>query len=150
MKKSHGMSDIYEFDRANLVMRLDITLSAEVAAIAPVVDRILGLVQENKCIAGKEFEVSLAVQEALTNAVIHGAKEDPTKLVEVVVCCDRDLGILIVIRDPGTGFDVASIPSPVRGQRVFATHGRGIFLINRLMDEVHYTRGGAEIRMRKR
>jgi serine/threonine-protein kinase RsbW len=131
-------------------MRLDVTLPAEVAAISPVVNRILALVQETGCIAGKEFEVSVALQEALTNAVIHGAKEDPTKLVEVAACCDQDRGILIVIRDPGSGFNVDSIPSPVRGKRIFASHGRGIFLINRLMDEVQFKRGGTEIHMRKK
>ena len=28
--------------------------------------------------------------------------------------------------------------------------GRGVFLINELMDEVRYSRGGREIRMRKK
>ncbi len=58
--------------------------------------------------------------------------------------------MLIVVRDPGNGFDPDSIPSPIEGKRVYAAHGRGIFLINQLMDTVHYERGGTEIRMIKR
>ena len=42
------------------------------------------------------------------------------------------------------------IPSPVRGRNVFRHHGRGIYLINQLMDEVSFERGGTEIRMLKR
>jgi serine/threonine-protein kinase RsbW len=56
--------------------------------------------------------------------------------------------MLIVVRDPGPGFDPASIPSPVTGQNLFSTGGRGIFLINQLMDEVRFEKGGTEIRMR--
>jgi anti-sigma regulatory factor (Ser/Thr protein kinase) len=56
--------------------------------------------------------------------------------------------MLIVIRDPGPGFDPKDIPSPIHGQNIFSTHGRGIFLINQLVDDVHYEKGGTEIHMR--
>jgi serine/threonine-protein kinase RsbW len=55
---------------------------------------------------------------------------------------------LLVIRDPGKGFDPASLPSPIVGQNLFSTHGRGVFLINQLVDEVHYEKGGTEIHMK--
>ena len=50
----------------------------------------------------------------------------------------------------GAGFDPTSIPSPVRGRNLYRHHGRGIYLINQLMDEVSFERGGTEIRMLKR
>ena len=53
------------------------------------------------------------------------------------------------MRDPGPGFDPASIPDPTIGENVFSEHGRGIYLVNQLMDEVHFERGGTEIHMRK-
>jgi serine/threonine-protein kinase RsbW len=56
--------------------------------------------------------------------------------------------MLIVVRDPGQGFDPAQIPSPITGQQLFSSHGRGIYLINQLMDEVRFERGGTEIHMR--
>ena len=58
--------------------------------------------------------------------------------------------MLIVVRDPGEGFDPASIPSPIEGERLYLSHGRGIFLINQLMDSVKFQRGGTEIHMRKK
>ncbi len=53
-----------------------------------------------------------------------------------------------MIRDPGPGFDPSAIPNPVVGQNLFSTHGRGVFLINQLVDEVHYEKGGTEIHMK--
>jgi serine/threonine-protein kinase RsbW len=58
--------------------------------------------------------------------------------------------MLIVVRDPGPGFDPASIPSPVAGENIYSNHGRGIFLINQLMDEVRFRNNGKEIHMLKR
>ena len=54
-----------------------------------------------------------------------------------------------MVRDPGNGFDPAKVPCPTDEQNVFSEHGRGIYLINALMDEVRYERNGAEIHMRK-
>ena len=61
-----------------------------------------------------------------------------------------DRGMLIIVRDPGSGFDPGDIPSPIKGENVFSDHGRGIFLINQLMDDVEYRSGGTEIWMRKK
>ena len=107
-------------------------------------------VREMKCGDGKEAAIELALQEALANAIIHGAKEDPTKTVECLVACDEERGILIVVRDPGAGFNPEAIPRCTVGQNVFSNHGRGIFLINQLMDEVEFRKNGTEIHMVKR
>ncbi len=66
------------------------------------------------------------------------------------MACDESAGMLIVVRDPGPGFDPAAIASPTVGQNIYRHHGRGIYLINQLMDEVSFEKGGTEIRMRKR
>jgi serine/threonine-protein kinase RsbW len=100
------------------------------------------------CACGKEFEVETALRESLTNAVVHGAKGDPSKLVECWVGCDEERGLLVVVRDPGTGFDPARLPNPVVGENLYSEHGRGVYLINQLMDHVEYKRGGTEIHMR--
>jgi serine/threonine-protein kinase RsbW len=54
------------------------------------------------------------------------------------------------VRDPGLGFDPAKIADPCYGENLYANHGRGIYLINQLMDEVHFHRNGTEIHMLKR
>ncbi len=139
-----------EFDADRVKLRLDVTVAGDRVAIPGVVERIMGLVKEFGCAAGSEFEVELAINEAIANAVVHGCGNDPRKQVNVCVACEEEHGILVVVRDPGAGFDPSSIPSPVVGERVFESHGRGIYLINTLMDEVRFEKGGTEIWMRKK
>jgi serine/threonine-protein kinase RsbW len=138
-----------EFESSKLIMRFQVTLAADVEAITPVVDGVMKMVREMGCAAGKELAVEIALREALANAIIHGCKSNPTKNVQCCVACDESRGMVIVVRDPGEGFDPAALPSPVVGQNVYSEHGRGIYLINQLMDEVRYERGGTEIHMRK-
>ena len=139
-----------EFDAGDLLVKVDLTLPADVEAISPVVARAMAIVTEMGCAAGREFEIELALREALANAIEHGGRHDASKEIQCCVACDHARGMLIVVRDPGPGFDPASIPSPIVGQNLFATGGRGIYLINQLMDEVRFEKGGTEIHMRAR
>jgi serine/threonine-protein kinase RsbW len=127
----------------------EVSLPADVTAISPVVGWVMRLVSELDYAAGKEFEIEMALREALANAVVHGCNADPAKKIECFVSGDRTDGIVIVVRDPGVGFDPASIPSPTDDSNLHADHGRGILLIKQLMDEVHHESNGTVIRMRK-
>jgi serine/threonine-protein kinase RsbW len=139
-----------EFDADDLRTRLRIRVPGQVRAITPAVDQVLAEAREMECSRGKEFEIETALREALANAIRHGCGNDESKSVEVCVACDETRGMLIVVRDPGPGFEPGDIPSPTLGQNVYRHHGRGIYLINQLMDEVSFDKGGTEIRMRKR
>ena len=129
--------------------KLDVTISADPNAISAVVDGVMQIAREMKCAQGNEFHVELALREALANAIVHGAQNDPTKKVECCVVCSESSEIMIVVRDPGKGFVLSAVPSPLAAENLESTHGRGIYLINQLMDEVSFERNGAEIRMRK-
>lgn len=127
----------------------EVMLAADINTISPVVAWVMRLVGDLEYAAGKEFEIEMALREALANAVLHGCKGDPAKRIECSVTGDKERGILIIVRDPGEGFDPAKLPCPTDEQNLFSDHGRGIYLINTLMDEVRYQRNGAEIHMRK-
>ena len=133
-----------------MILKLSVTLAADKKCIDPVVQGIMQLVQQMYCGAEKEEAVQLALNEALANAVVHGAKADPSQVIECDVSCDERRGLLIVVRDPGKGFDPAKIPNPVIGENIYSEHGRGIYLINQLMDEVKFLKNGSEIQMIKR
>jgi len=139
-----------EFACDKLIVRLDVELPGDAAAITPVVERVLALARDQDCARGKEFEIETALREALANAVRYGCAHNPTHTVQLSVACDEQRGMIIVVRDPGPGFDPAQVPSPVTGDQLFSHHGRGIFLISQLMDHVEFGHGGREIRMRKR
>jgi serine/threonine-protein kinase RsbW len=140
----------YDFDPEKLSLRVRVTLAADRNAVDPVVAQVMEAVRQMKNLDGKEDAIELALIEALANAVVHGAKEDPTKVIECLVAFDEQRGILIIVRDPGAGFDPGTIPTCTVGENLFSNHGRGIFLINQLMDEVKFHKNGTEIHMVKR
>ena len=139
----------YDFDPAKLKLQIRVSLAADRDAVEPVVMQVMQTIRQVNCVDGKEDAIELALHEALANAVVHGAKEDPSKTVECLVACDEERGVLIIVRDPGPGFDPESIPCCTVGENVYSNHGRGIFLINQLMDEVKFHKNGAEIHMVK-
>ena len=55
-----------------------------------------------------------------------------------------------MIRDPGPGFNVATVPNPLEGANVLKSSGRGVFLINQLMDTVEFSEGGRRVLMTKK
>jgi len=133
-----------------LILKLSVTLAGDRNCVDPVVQGVMQLVRQMHCAAEKEEAIQLALNEALANAVVHGAKADPSKSIECEVSCDESRGVLIVVRDPGKGFDPDSVPSPIKGKNIYSDHGRGIYLINQLMDEVKFLKNGTEIQMLKR
>ena len=140
----------FDFDADDLVTRVRIQVPGRLDAISPAVEKVMAEVDAMECARGKEFEIETALREALANAIRHGCGHDETKTVEVCAACEESKGMLIVVRDPGPGFDPAAIPTPTLGQNIYRHHGRGIYLINQLMDEVSFEKGGTEIRMSKR
>jgi serine/threonine-protein kinase RsbW len=133
-----------------LVLKLSVTLAADQTALDPVVQGIMQLIKQMQCASDKEDAIEVALMEALANAVVHGAKSDPSQIIECDVDRDDTKGIVIVVRDPGKGFDPATLPSPLAEENMYSNHGRGIYLINQLMDEVKFFKNGAEIHMIKR
>ena len=150
MKKGKVHCSTRIFKKDVLLLRMDLIFLADLQAVAPVVNRVMKIVGEMNCAKGKEFEIELSLHEALVNAVKHGCKNDPGKQVRLTVHCDRTRGMLLIVRDPGPGFDLESLADPLEGENLYASHGRGIYMINRLMDEVRFADGGSEIHMRKR
>jgi serine/threonine-protein kinase RsbW len=139
-----------QFDADKLDLKLSVTLAGDRDAVDPVVRSVMNVVRELNCAPGREDQIELALTEALANAVVHGAKNDPSKVIECDVACDDRRGVLIIVRDPGTGFDPGKIPDPCHGENLYSSHGRGIYLINQLMDEVRFHKNGTEIHMIKR
>ncbi len=128
---------------------LEEDVPGDVNAIGPVVQRVTDLLIERGVVRGHEMEIALALQEALANAVRYGAKSDPHKTVHLTLACGERKGMKIVVRDPGPGFDPASVPSPVTADGLLSDHGRGLHMIKGLLDEVQWEKNGTEIHMVK-
>ena len=130
--------------------RLNLVVPADPESVDRVNEGVMRVLRERGLQGEDGARVELALQEALANAVRHGCQGDPAKQLQCIVTCDDTGEVVIVVRDPGPGFDPAAVPNPLEPDRLFRSSGRGIFLINQLMDEVSFAEGGREIRMRKR
>jgi anti-sigma regulatory factor (Ser/Thr protein kinase) len=138
------------FDGANSDRRelLNISVPATADDIAKVSDKVAELLLGLGIAEEKQLEIGLALQEALANAVVHGCGNDPSKNVHCRLNSDSQGRLLIIVSDPGPG--IGKTPaSPVLSPNLYQDHGRGIYLIRRLMDDVRFERGGSEIQMWK-
>ena len=98
------------------------------------------------------FGVDMAVREAITNAVLHGNRQDESKVVEIR-CTNSATHLEITVRDRGEGFNPDSVPDPTDPQNLMKSSGRGILFMRTFMDEVgwsHHPQGGTVVRMVKK
>src|SRR6266853_2903435 len=131
------------------LLKIEAWMPSEIKAISPLVNRLMRLIQGSRCVAGNEPGVELALQEALSNAVVHGNGMDAHKLVQVRCQCEFGKGVSIVVTDQGQGFDPKAVPDPLAVERLQAEHGRGIHIMKLAMDEVWFERRGSEVHMQK-
>jgi serine/threonine-protein kinase RsbW len=122
----------------------------KIQAISPLVDRLMRLIEGSRCVPGEEFNVEMAIREALDNAVVHGNQEDPETRVHVRCRCEPGKEISIVVTDQGKGFDFEKTVGNAPTWDPAVEHGRGIQLMKAFMDDVHFEQGGSEVHMRKR
>ena len=132
------------------ILEIESWMPSKIQAISPLVDRLMRLIEGSQCVPGEEFDVELALREALENAVVHGNQEDPERKVHVRCRCQPGKEISIVVTDQGKGFDFEKTVGNGITTEPDSEHGRGIPLMKAYMDDVHFERGGSEVHMRKR
>jgi len=126
------------------------SLSSKVAVISPFVDQLMHFILKFRSPDGTEADIEMALHEALANAVIHGNSENTCKRIYVECRCYMDGEVSITVRDEGRGFDRSAVLDPTVLENLLFTHGRGIYLMKTLMDEVSFEEGGAVVMMRKK
>jgi serine/threonine-protein kinase RsbW len=88
----------------------------------------------------------LAVVEGVNNAIVHGNKLEKDK--DVVLQYEiSDKDIQFIIGDNGTGFNYHNLPDPTQPENLEKSHGRGIFLMKHLADEVEFNEKGNEVKI---
>jgi serine/threonine-protein kinase RsbW len=95
--------------------------------------------------------ISMAVREAMINAVMHGNGYSADKRVKLSF--DQSGGNLVItIRDEGRGMNPDEIPDPLAPENLMKQSGRGIFLMRAFMDDVKFRKlePGTEITLIKR
>lgn len=142
-------NDHCELTSNGFELKLDISMPGSLDAVEGVVAQIIGIVRELNFDDEKEYGIALCIHEALVNAVRYGAKSDPQKSIRCCVAWNEKKGLVMVVRDPGPGFDPGQVPECMDAENVYSDHGRGLRLMRELMDQVEFRHNGSEILLRK-
>jgi serine/threonine-protein kinase RsbW len=129
--------------------KIEFELPSDLALMNGVLQYLLARVAKLGLIAPERSNLFIALDEAFVNAVKHGNKNDPTKLVRVGAELSPKEACF-TIEDEGEGFDVQTIPDPRDPANLFKSSGRGVLLIYNIMDEVEYNAQGNRVKMVKR
>ena len=94
------------------------------------------------------LNVPVALSEALSNAILRGNQDDPTKHVRVKACVDLQ-ELVVEVADEGEGFDLEkSTVDPTSPENLSREDGRGLYLMQRLMHRVErYNEHGNVVRL---
>jgi serine/threonine-protein kinase RsbW len=126
----------------------DFSLPSSIEAVATAAAAVAEFVSRNGVSEEAAFGIDMAVREAVTNAVLHGNKQDENKAVDLIPDAFE-----IIVHDQGPGFNPSEVPDPTEDENILKTSGRGIFFMRTFMDEVDWLirpEGGTTVRMLKR
>lgn len=137
-------------EKDKLTLRFADTIPSTFDALEKAVDELMELARDVKCDDEHLEHVELALREALANAIVHGNRQDPQKKVRVRCFCQPNRGMLLAVEDEGSGFDPAKVPDPTQAECLLEAHGRGLFLMRRLVDRVRISRSGRRVTLVKR
>jgi len=94
------------------------------------------------------FALKLSMEEALTNAIKHGNKNNKNKKINVRYFVNSDRAD-IYIADEGDGFSPLDVPDPTKAENLILPCGRGIMLMRTYMNLVEYNDIGNVVHMIK-
>lgn len=149
-------------------------LGNDLAEVTPVVSLLEMRLARIAADDTSRIQVSVALREAIVNAMLHGNLELESSLKESdpdahdrlaaerrtqapykerkvrVTVTETSDGVTYVVSDDGNGFDITKVPDPLDLENLERTSGRGLFLIRTFMDDVTHRDGGRTITMVKR
>lgn len=105
--------------------------------------KISDFIAENALLAGLDekavYAVQLAVDEACSNIIEHAYRGQEGGQIECICNLDED-GLEIILKDQGQKFDPDEVPDLEVGVPLeeLGNRGAGLFLIRKIMDEVHF------------
>ncbi len=141
------------FDNPELLPHVHEKIEFELPSDLGLMNGVLEYLQERVAKLGlikiDRSNLFVALDEAFVNAVKHGNKNDPTKLLRITAELSPTEASFTV-EDEGEGFNVREIPDPCDPANLFRTSGRGVLLIYNIMDEVEYNEQGNRVKMVKR
>jgi len=125
-----------------------IKIPSDVKHIKDISSKIVDLLMKKGTDKSTVFDIRLCVEEAILNAIEHGNKYNKKLTVDVSFAI-YEKKIEVSIEDKGKGFSHVILPDPTSDDNVLRAHGRGVYIIHKLMDKVEYNEKGNKITFMK-
>ena len=126
-----------------------IKIPSEIKYIRKVSSEILDSLSQYGLSEDALFDIRLCVEEILCNAIKHGNPINKKSEVKINYRIKDGL-FTIEIEDSGAGFDPNKVPDPTHEDKILKGGGRGVYLVQRLMDKVEYNDKGNKVKLTKR
>jgi len=104
------------------------------------------LSEEHKIESDLYGKILVATVEAVNNAIIHGNKSDKNKKIDIWISTDLKK-VKVRVRDEGEGFEYDKIPDPTAPENIENIHGRGVFLMRQLSDNIKFRKKGSDVEL---
>lgn len=129
--------------------KIEFEVPSVISLMHTILDYLMKRVEKNGVVNSADSNLFVALDEAFVNAVKHGNKYDPNKLIRISAEVSSKEA-RFTVEDEGEGFNVAEIPDPTDPENLFKTSGRGVLIIHNVMDEVRYNKRGNRLEMIKK
>jgi serine/threonine-protein kinase RsbW len=90
--------------------------------------------------------ILVAVTEAVSNAIYHGNRLNPSKSVNFFYE-NKDNNLCFTVEDQGSGYNPDTLPDPTDPQNLEVPHGRGVFLMRKLTDDIKFLDEGRKVEL---
>jgi len=88
----------------------------------------------------------IATLEAANNAIVHGNKGKEDKSVDILLTREKSK-LILRVQDQGSGFDYKNIPDPTAPENIEKINGRGVFLMQKLSDQIEFFENGSIVQL---
>ena len=111
------------------------SIPADVSLVDPLCQRFLATISIGE-VPDKDLDAwRSAFHELAVNAIIHGAKNDPSQAIHVDWCITPN-DVMLAIQDPGPGLPDQALLFPSLPANPMAESGRGLYIIAKCVDHL--------------
>lgn len=125
-------------------MERTLIISSRLKDIDCVRDFITEIFREARLNMKSFNRIFLGISEAVSNAILHGNQLNPEKKVMIKMKLHGNC-FNIEVEDEGSGFSDQVLFDPTCREHIKQEHGRGIFIMRKLANELTFVENGRKI-----